>query len=87
MKFRLTKQRNWRATEMIAVAVGAAALGTLAVGAIAIGTLAIGALVVRKARFRTVEIDDLTVHRLRVLDTAPNLPQAAETDQEAGQHL
>ena len=74
MKFRLAKQENRRATQLIAAAVGAAALGTLAVGAIAIGTLAIGGLVVRKARFRTVEIDHLTVHRLHVLDAAPNPP-------------
>jgi hypothetical protein len=81
MKFRLAQQGNWRATQFVAVAVGAAALGTLAIGAIAIGTLAIGGIVVRKARFQTVEIDDLTVHRLHVLETAPNLPQDVETEQ------
>jgi hypothetical protein len=86
MKFRLARQGNRRAIQLIAVAVGAAALGTLAVGAIAIGSLAIGALVVRKARFRTVEIDDLTVHRLHVLETAPNRPQDIETEQGAIQH-
>jgi hypothetical protein len=87
MKFRPAKQGTRRATQLIAVAVGAAALGTLAVGAIAIGTLAIGGLVVRKARFRTVEIDDLTVHRLHVLDTAPNRPQDIDTEQGATQSL
>jgi hypothetical protein len=40
----------------------AAALG-LAVGALAIGRLAVG-----RARFGEVEIDDLTVRRLRVVE-------------------
>jgi len=44
------------------------ALGALAIGALAIGTLAIGHLYVRKMRLRAVEIDNLTVRRLRVLD-------------------
>jgi hypothetical protein len=61
-----------------AVASGAAALGTLAVGslavsalavgALAIGALAVGRLEIRKARLGKVEIDDLTVRRLRVVE-------------------
>jgi hypothetical protein len=55
-----------------AVAVGALALGALAVGALAIGALAVGRLDIRQARLRKVEIDDLTVGRLRVI----NAPKA-----------
>ncbi|HZP09747.1 hypothetical protein [Methyloceanibacter sp.] len=57
------------------VAIGALALGALAVGALAIGALAIGRLRILRAEadklhLRTVEIDDLTVKRLRVVETA-----------------
>ena len=55
------------------MALGAMALGAFAIGAMAIGRLAIGGLVVRKAKLGSVEIDDLTVHRLRVLET-PAMP-------------
>jgi hypothetical protein len=51
-----------------ALAVGALACGAIAIGALAIARLAIGQLVVKKARFRSVEIDDLTVRRLRVIE-------------------
>jgi hypothetical protein len=59
------------ATRMVALALGAAALGAFAIGAVAIGKLAISGLVVRRARFRSVEIDDLTVRRFRVLEPTP----------------
>lgn len=54
---------------------GALALGALAVGALAIGALAIGRLRVLRADADTVhlgklEIDDLTVKRLRVIEHA-----------------
>ncbi len=62
------------AAQIGAVAVGAAALGAFAIGALAIGRLAIGGLAVRKAKFGSVEIDDLTVRRLQVLETAPGTP-------------
>ena len=57
------------------VAMGALALGALAVGALAIGALAIGRLRILRAdadrlHLGTVEIDDLTVKRLRVIETA-----------------
>jgi hypothetical protein len=52
-------------------AVGALALGAFAIGALAIGAFAIGCLSVRKARFRSLEIDELTVRRLRFPDTRP----------------
>jgi hypothetical protein len=57
---------------MAALALGAAALGDLVIGAVAIGRLTIGGLGVRKARFQSVEIDDLTVRRLRVLEATPS---------------
>ena len=56
------------ATALGTVAVGSLAVGALAVGALAIGALAIGALEIRKARLREVEIDDLVVHRFRVVE-------------------
>ena len=56
------------ATALGTVAVGSLAMGALAVGALAIGALAIGALEIRKARLREVEIDDLVVHRFRVVE-------------------
>ena len=48
------------------LALGSFALGAIAVGAIAIGALAIGRLSVGKARFKRIEIDELTVRKLRV---------------------
>jgi hypothetical protein len=51
-----------------ALAVGALAAGALAVGALAIGALAIGRLEIRQARFRKLEVDDLTVRKLRILE-------------------
>jgi hypothetical protein len=74
------KRARLPATQMVALALGAAALGAFAIGAIAIGSLAIGGLVVRKAKFRTVEIDDLTVRRLRVLEATPSTLESVETN-------
>ena len=58
----------------------AVAFGAFAIGAVAIGRLAIGGLAVRKVKLGSVEIDDLTVRRLHVLETAPGarLVQADE---------
>jgi hypothetical protein len=47
-------------------AAGAVAVGALSVGALAIGALAIRRLRVRDAHLHAVEIDDLSVGRLRV---------------------
>jgi len=65
------------------VAMGALALGALAVGALAIGALAIGRLRIFRAdadrlHLGTVEIDDLTVKRLRVIDTADKMDGSNE---------
>jgi hypothetical protein len=51
-----------------AAAVGALAFGALAIGALAIARLAIKEMAVKRARFGAVEIDDLTVRRLRVIE-------------------
>lgn len=50
------------------LAVGAFAIGALACGAAAIGALAVGRLAVRRARFGRLEVDELTVGRLRLKD-------------------
>jgi hypothetical protein len=54
------------ATSMIALAIGAAAFGAIAIGALAIGRLALGRVTVKKARFQALEVDELTVGKLRV---------------------
>ncbi len=51
-----------------AASVGALAMGALAFGAMAIGVLAIGRLAVGRARFRDLEIDRLTVRKLKILE-------------------
>ena len=58
------------------VATGALAIGALAIGALAIGALAIARLSIirasaEKVHLGTVEIDDLTVRRLRVIENVP----------------
>lgn len=67
------------------VAMGALALGALAVGALAIGALAIGRLRILRAdadrlHLGTVEIDDLTVKRLRVIETADEMDGSNEVE-------
>lgn len=67
-----------------AVAMGALALGALAIGALAIGALAVGRLSIlcaraEKVHLGTVEIDDLTVRRLRVIETVPQDGAPEET--------
>src|SRR5262249_10414944 len=54
------------ATSMIALAIGAAAFGAIAVGALAIGRVAPARMTVKKARFQALEVDELTVRKLRV---------------------
>ena len=51
-----------------AASIGALAMGALAFGAMAIGALAIGRLAIGKARFRDLEIDRLTVRKLKILE-------------------
>jgi len=52
----------------LALAIGAAAFGAIAVGALAIGRIAIGRMIIKKARFGALEVDDLTVRKLRVIE-------------------
>ena len=52
----------------MALALGAGALGALAIGALAIGRLAVGHLVIRKANFAALQVDELTVRRLRIAE-------------------
>ena len=62
-------------TNPAAVAIGATALGALAIGALAIGTLAVGRLAIGRGRIKKLEIDDLTVRRLRVLELPEGAPR------------
>jgi len=67
-----SRTRN-RPAVAIGTGVGAAVLGALALGAIAIGALAIAKLVVgrlnvREAWLRDINIENLTVRRLKLLD-------------------
>jgi hypothetical protein len=55
-------------TGLLALALGAAAVGAVAIGAVAIGRLAVGGLVIKKARFGALEVDELTVRKLRVVE-------------------
>ena len=59
------------------LALGSFALGAIAMGAVAIGALAIGRLSVGKARFKTIEIDELSVLKLRV-ENVEQLPASAD---------
>ena len=64
-----SKSRSPRGAGLVATAIGAVAIGAVAVGAFAIGALAVGRLAIRRmtiesARFRSLEIEDVTVARL-----------------------
>jgi len=61
-------RRRSRSLSIPAIAIGAVAVGAIAIGVVAIARLAIGQMIVKKPRFRSVEIDELTVGRLRVLE-------------------
>ena len=78
MARRLSPARQSRATGVApravgalatgALALGGLALGAIAVGALALGALGIGRLAVGRARFRHLEIDELSVRRLLVTE-------------------
>ena len=63
------------ATNLLALALGAAAFAVVAIGAMAIGRLAVGGLVIKRARFNALDVDELTVRKLRVLEE--KLPRSA----------
>ena len=68
------QSKSTPAASLLALALGAAAFGAVAIGALAIGRLAVGRLVIKKAHFGTLEVDELTVRRLRVVEhEAPNV--------------
>jgi hypothetical protein len=69
----------------LALAAGAAAFGAIAIGAVAIGRLLVGHLVVKKARFGVLEVDELTVRKLRVVETSgtdPVVPPKVSAERE-----
>jgi len=69
MAGKLTDQsKTVPAASLLALALGAAAFGAVAIGVVAIGRLAVGRLVIKKARFGALEVDELTVRRLRVVE-------------------
>jgi hypothetical protein len=59
---------------LLALALGAAAFGAVAIGALAIGRIAVGRLVIKKARFGALEVDELTVRKLRVFEHDASSP-------------
>ncbi len=65
------RNRGVSADRMLALALGAAAVGALAIGALAIGRLAVGRLTIKEARFGTLDVDELTVRKLRILEREP----------------
>ena len=69
------KGRRPGAIAIPALAAGALAIGALAIGALAIGSLAIGRFAIGKGRIKSLEIDDLTVRRLRVLENGRSSAQ------------
>ena len=56
------------AGNLLALALGAAAFGAVAIGALAIGRLVVGRLVIKKARFGALEVDELTVRKMRIVE-------------------
>jgi hypothetical protein len=56
------------AASVLALALGAAAFGAMAVGALAVGRIAVGRLAIKKARLGALEVDELTVRKLRVVE-------------------
>jgi hypothetical protein len=66
----ICRSRATTAPSLLALAMGAAACGAIAIGALAIGQLVVGRLIIKRARFGTLELDQLTVRRLRILDHA-----------------
>lgn len=57
----------------------AVATGAMAIGAVAIAALAIGRLAVKRAKFDSIEIDELTIRRIRIIDAADAEVEQART--------
>jgi hypothetical protein len=62
------------AASLLALAVGAAAFGAVAIGALAVGRLVVGRLVIKNARFGALEVDELTVRKLRLVEHEGPIP-------------
>ena len=63
-----SKSLGFRGVAMIATSIGAVAVGAFAIGALAIGRLAVRRVVVENAKFKSIEIDDLIVKRIRAAE-------------------
>ena len=63
-----SKSLSFRGVAMIATSIGAVAVGAFAIGALAIGRLAVRRVVVENAKFKSIEIDDLVVKRIRAAE-------------------
>ena len=69
------KRRQYftRRLGLVAAAFGAVAVGAFAIGALAIQHLAIKSVVVESAAYKSLEVYDPTVTRLRAAEVACNL--------------
>jgi hypothetical protein len=65
-KIKTSKSLGIGGVAMATTAISAVAIGAFAIGALAIGRLAIRRFSIGKARFRSLEMDELTVTRLHV---------------------
>src|SRR5262249_59891273 len=65
-----SKSRSFRGVATAALAMGAVATGAFAIGVLTIGRLLIRGVLIEKARFRTLEIEELAVKRLNAGDVA-----------------
>ena len=69
MRYPVIRRINLPAgVSVMAIAVSAFAVGALAIGALAIGRIAIKQMALQKAKAADVEIDRLTIHRLKVIE-------------------
>jgi hypothetical protein len=63
-KLHSSESLGFRGVAIIATGIGAVAVGAFAIGALAISRLAIRRVLVESAKFKFLEIEDLTVTRL-----------------------
>ena len=63
-----SKGLSVRGMAIMATAIGAVAVGAFAIGALAIGRLAIRRIAVESGKFKSLEIQDLTVTRLHAAE-------------------
>ena len=70
MRQQLSTPSKQQFPAILASSVAVVAAGAIAIGAIAIGALAIGRLAVKRAKFDRVEIGELTVRRIRIIESS-----------------